>query len=230
MKKFFLFAAAAVAAMTVNAKVISFENIVDNTSADAAKAAFGAAYTLTNITINGAANSAGDSYLVEVKQTSATTDWETTTMKLKSDAQVYFAFKDGNDNKLVMKAYKEYVQPNGKAVCMVITGLNNGDKVTINLKKALDKESLIEGATVTKHNFDATAVELTAAASEIRVYSKNEAGDADAKWQVVSVEVPDGGQGINNTNAAVKVEKFYRDGQLIIRKNGVEYNALGARL
>ena len=230
MKKFFFFAAAALAAMTVNAKVISFENIVDNTSADAAKAAFEAAYTLTNITVNGAANSAGDSYLVEVKQTAATTDWETTTMKLKSDAQVYFAFKDGNANKLVMKAYKEYVQPNGKAVCMVITGLNNGDKVTINLKKALSKESLIEGATVTKHNFDATAVELTAAASEIRVYSKNEAGDADAKWQVVSVEVPGGSQDITNANADVKVEKFYREGQLIIRKNGVEYNALGARL
>jgi len=230
MKKFFFFAAAALAAMTVNAKVISFENIVDNTSADAAKAAFEAAYTLTNITVNGAANSSGDSYLVEVKQTAATTDWETTTMKLKSDAQVYFAFKDGNANKLVMKAYKEYVQPNGKAVCMVITGLSNGDKVTINLKKALNKESLIEGATVAKHNFDATAVELTAAASEIRVYSKNEAGDADAKWQVVSVEVPGGSQDITNANAAVKVEKFYRDGQLIIRKNGVEYNALGARL
>ena len=230
MKKFFFFAAAALAAMTVNAKVISFENIVDNTSADAAKTAFEAAYTLTNITVNGAANSSGDSYLVEVKQTAATTDWETTTMKLKSDAQVYFAFKDGNANKLVMKAYKEYVQPNGKAVCMVITGLNNGDKVTINLKKALNKESLIEGATVAKHNFDATAVELTAAASEIRVYSKNEAGDADAKWQVVSVEVPGGSQDITNANADVKVEKFYRDGQLIIRKNGVEYNALGTRL
>jgi len=38
------------------------------------------------------------------------------------------------------------------------------------------------------------------------------------------------GQGINNTNAAVKVEKFFRNGQLIIRKNGVEYNALGAQL
>ena len=37
-------------------------------------------------------------------------------------------------------------------------------------------------------------------------------------------------QDITNANAAVKVEKFYRDGQLIIRKNGVEYNALGARL
>lgn len=33
---------------------------------------------------------------------------------------------------------------------------------------------------------------------------------------------------LDNTNAAVKVEKFFRDGQLIIRKNGVEYNATGA--
>jgi hypothetical protein len=37
-------------------------------------------------------------------------------------------------------------------------------------------------------------------------------------------------QAIENTDAAVKTEKFYRDGQLIIRKNGVEYNALGAKL
>jgi len=37
-------------------------------------------------------------------------------------------------------------------------------------------------------------------------------------------------EGVENVNANVKVEKFYRDGQLIIRKNGVEYNALGAQL
>jgi len=36
------------------------------------------------------------------------------------------------------------------------------------------------------------------------------------------------GQGLDNTDAEVKVEKFFRDGQLIIRKNGVEYNAQGA--
>lgn len=36
------------------------------------------------------------------------------------------------------------------------------------------------------------------------------------------------GQGLDNTDAEVKVEKFFRNGQLIIRKNGVEYNAQGA--
>ena len=35
---------------------------------------------------------------------------------------------------------------------------------------------------------------------------------------------------VDNTNAEVKAEKFFRNGQLIIRKNGVEYNALGTQL
>ncbi len=39
----------------------------------------------------------------------------------------------------------------------------------------------------------------------------------------------DGEQGIENVEA-VKAEKFYRNGQLIIRKNGVEYNVLGAEV
>lgn len=33
---------------------------------------------------------------------------------------------------------------------------------------------------------------------------------------------------IDNSDADIKVEKFFRDGQIIIRKNGVEYNAQGA--
>ena len=219
MKKFFLFAAAVAAAMTVNAKVISFADIVYNSSADSAVIGFNSAFVYENININGAANSAGDSYLVEV-----------TLLELKADNQVYFTFKDGSANKLVMKAYKEYVQPNGKATCMVITGLNNGDKVKITLKKALNKETMIEGATVESDKFNGTEIELTAAAEEIRVYSKNIAGDADAKWQVISVEVPDGAQGIENVNNAVKAEKFFENGQLVIIKNGVRYNALGAQL
>ena len=230
MKKFFLFAAAVAAAMTVNAKVINFADIVYNSTADSAKIGFNVAFVYENININGAANSTGDSYLVEVKQTEATTEWDVTLLELKADNQVYFTFKDGSANKLVMKAYKEYLQPNGKAACMVITGLNNGDKVKITLKKALNKETMIEGATVESDKFNGTEIELTAAAEEIRVYSKNIAGDADAKWQVISVEVPDGAQGIENVNNAVKAEKFFENGQLVIIKNGVRYNALGAQL
>ena len=40
----------------------------------------------------------------------------------------------------------------------------------------------------------------------------------------------DSSTAIDNTDAEVKAEKFFRNGQLIIRKNGVEYNALGTQL
>ena len=231
MKKLFLFAAAIVAAMTVNARVVSFADIVDNTAADAAKSAFDAAFVYENIATEGVANSSGDAYLVEVKQVEATADWGVTTLILKGEEQVYFEFKDNNNNKLVMKAYKEYVQPNGKAACLVINNLNVGDKVKINLKKALNKEAMIEGATVASHNFDSEAVELTAAAEEIRVYSKNAAGDSDAKWQIVSVEVPGGEQSaVENVSLSAKSIKTFENGQVVIIKNGVKYNVLGTEL
>lgn len=228
MKKFFLFAAAAIAAMTVNAKVVAFNGIVDKTSAETAVSSFETAFNLTNITIAGKANSSGDAYYAEVSQKDASTDWETTTMKLKSDAQAYFAFKDGNANKVVMKYWADYAQPNGKAVALIITGLKVGDIVTINLKEALNKEVAIEGATASSDNFATTAINLIAMGSEIRIYSKNVAGDADAKWKLQSVEVPDAGdQGIEDVDADVKAIKTYENGQLVIIKNGVKYNALG---
>lgn len=235
MKKIFFFAAAVVAAMTVNAKVISFADIVDNTDKDLAESTFDNAFAFTNIVIEGVANSDNSAFLVNVTQTEGTADWETTSLYLKDDDQVYFVFKDGSENKLVAKAYKEYIQPNGKAVCLVITGLAEGDKVTINLKKALNKETMIEGATVEKDMFNATAIELTAKDTEIRVYSKNIEGNADAKWQLISVEVPgedsvDPKEAIDNIEAGEKAVKFFENGQLIIMKNGVKYNALGVAL
>ena len=227
MKKFFLFAAAAIAALSVNAKVVSFAGIVDKESEDGAKSSVATACTLTNITLDAEQNSGKTAWCAVINQTSGTDAWDVTKLVLKTDNQVYITFKDAQDNKKAAKFWADYIQPNGGGLCLVITGVKSGDKVTVNLKEALSAEPVVEGATGT---FDgATAVELTASANEIRVYSKDAGGD-QVKWKLVSVEVPDGGQGINNTNATVKVEKFYRDGQLIIRKNGVEYNALGVKL
>ncbi|MBQ1884028.1 MAG: hypothetical protein II165_03320 [Bacteroidales bacterium] len=230
MKKFFLFAAAAVAALTVNAKVVTFSGIVDKTSAETAKSTFEAAFNLSNITVAGKPNSKGDAYYAELTQTSGTEEWGLSTAKLKSDAQVYFDFKDKSDNKVVMKYWADYAQPNGKAVCLVISGLNVGDEVTINLKEALSKETQIEGATEASNMFASTAVKLTAMANEIRVYSRNVAGDADAKWKLASVEVPEGSQAVDNVFDNAKAVKTFENGQLVIIKNGVKFNALGAQL
>jgi len=230
MKKIFLFAAAAIAALTVNAKVVTFSGIVDKTSAETAKSTFEAAFSLNNLSVEGKANSDASAYYAELKQVNGTEDWVTTTATLKSDGQVYLAFKDKSANKVVMKYWADYAQPNGKAVCLVISGLQPGEKVKINLKDALNKEAQIEGADIEKTNFENASVELTALANEIRVYSRNVAGDADAKWKLQSVEVPDGSQAIDNIEAGEKAVKFFENGQLIILKNGVRYNALGAKL
>ena len=185
-----LFAAAAmIAAMTVNAQTVSFAEIVDNTSAANAKSTAEAAANVSNLTFSGAANSAGDSYYAELTQTNATTDYATTVFSLKSASNVKLTFKDNNASKLVAKWYSDYIQPNGKSACLEISGLTAGDKVTLTLKKALNKETKIEGATVESDMLASTSVELTAAASTIKVYSQNVAGGSDAKWQLQAVTV-----------------------------------------
>ncbi|MBQ2540999.1 MAG: hypothetical protein II551_05075 [Paludibacteraceae bacterium] len=235
MKKFFLFAAAAVAALSVNAKVVTFKDIVDKTSATTAKSSFEAAFDIDNLSVEGKANSSGTAYCAELTQITGTTTWGVTTAKLKSDNQVYFEFKNKDNNKLVAKAWAEYIQPYGQGMCLVITGLNTGDQVTINLKEALNKEAAIEGATVPSDNFASTSVVLTAMGNEIRVYSRNVTPDGDgkyqdAKWKLVSVEVPGAAQGVDNVKAGEKAVKRFENGQLVIIKNGVRYNAIGVQL
>jgi hypothetical protein len=231
MKKFFLFAAAAVAAMTVNAKTISFAGIIDKTDAETAVSSFESGFETQNIYAKGAANSGGTAYCAEVYQTVGVVSWDSTLLYVPGEDQVYITFKDANKDKLVAKAWADYIQPNGKAMCLVISGLNAGDKVKLNLKEALNKETLVEGATVASTMLDAVAIELTVAndADEIRVYSKSVDGKSDAKWKLVSVEVGES-QGIEDVNDAVKAVKFFENGQLVIMKNGVKYNALGAQL
>lgn len=232
MKKFFLFAAV-VAAMTVNAKVISFAGIIDKTDAETAKASCEAAYTLSNITVAGAANSSGTAYCAEITQTTGTDAWDVTTMVLKADDQVYFTFKDANDSKKVAKAWADYIQPNGKAMCAVITGLASDDIVKVTLKEKPAKQPVIEGAEALGQPQEiegvGAVIELKATADEIRIYSKD-ADNSEVKWKLISVEVPGGDQAVENIFDGVKAEKRFENGQLVIIKNGVKYNALGAQL
>lgn len=229
MKKIFLFAAAVVAALTVNAKVINLNGIVDTTSVDNAKSSMEAAFYLTNVYIKGEPDSKGKPY-AQVYQKDATTDWETSLMEFNADDQVTFAFKDGNADKLVLKAYESYFQPNGKSVCLIISGLYDGDKIKLNFKSALNKKASVDGAKEgALIELNAATIELTASGEEIRLYSKDNDANAEAKWQIVSIEVP-GEQGIEDVKESVKAVKTFENGQLVIIKNGVKYNALGAQL
>lgn len=230
MKKFFLFAAAIVAAMTVNAKVINLNGIIDTTSVDLAKSSFEAAFELSNTYAKGEPDSKGKPY-AQVFQKDATTEWDVSVMELIADNQVAFTFKDGNADKLVLKAYESYFQPNGKAVCLIVSGLKAGDKVKFNFKSVLNKKASVDGAQEgALIELNAEVIELTATGEEIRLYSKDNEANAEAKWQIVSVEVPGGSQGIENNKAAVKAVKRMVNGQVVIERDGRMFNLLGAEL
>jgi len=230
MKKFFLFAAAAIAAMTVNAKVIDFTGLIDKTSAESAVSSFNAAYDATNLTIVGTPNSKKTAYCAELKQTEATSAWGVTTAKLKSDAQVWFDFKDNNANKSVAKFWEDYVQPNGKAMCAVISGLSAGDKVKITLKELPSSQPIIEGATAGEpQEGDVVVIELTATENEIRIYSKDEDNNKVA-WKLMSVEIG-GAQGVENIfEESEKAVKFIHNGQVVVKKGDRIFNLLGAEI
>ena len=64
------------------------------------------------------------------------------------------------------------------------------------------------------NEYTATAADLTISAPSARIRK---------------ITTPGGEQGISNVDAAEKAVKTFENGQLVIIKNGVKYNALGAK-
>ena len=78
-------------------------------------------------------------------------------------------------------------------------------------------------------------VSVTATATEVVFDTKIPAEDEDRKsydqsYQFRKISVGAEEQGIEDVKDAVKAVKFFENGQLVIIKNGVKYNALGAQL
>lgn len=235
MKKFFLFAAAVAAAMTVNAVVYDL-NEMNFAQSD---------LSVTNGTIS---DNASKSYF-EVKNTAG----ETVEMTIAQLPNIKFSYKNSAE-KTAFKVYyitegvnaKGKIQMDGNQRDVTISGLNVGDKIVlyVNSKGSTgaqfadsDKGTAFTGCVAVNPaaagigsalpgkdaETDMYPIELTAIANTAVI--RETAGG----YILHKIEIG-GGQGVENTNAAVKAEKFYRNGQLIIRKNGVEYNALGAKL
>lgn len=234
MKKIFLFAAAAIAALTVNAKVIDFATV--GTSIDDWNPGSQATLNATE------SDEAKGKYVYDIP---GGEDPNITT--LKAESGIEFQTKNGSEKKKAFAIYPgKCFEYGGKNGILVIKGTAQGDAIKLTVAaKGTTAANFEDGQSVYPKNAFAVSEDLTLPA-------KGSAG-ADEQgyvWKVlefeslggdVEIKEFDGGyrinkieigatQGINNTNVAVKAEKFYRDGQLIIRKNGVEYNALGAQL
>ena len=225
MKKIVLFAAAVVAALTVNAKVYDFSTI---TKADIQTTA---AVTEDEATGKITIAIPGDQSVVEIR--------------LFEDIVLHYNSKEAKNITVDTKnGYFEFpgngATAEGKAL-VTVENLTIGDKVAFEAANkgtgdvALSARDGAEGADVAlpkkakgaegadengyiwvTGEYTATAADLTISAPGARVRKITTPGEDK--------------QAIDNIEAGEKAVKFFENGQLIILKNGVRYNALGAKL
>ncbi len=234
MKKFFLFTAAIAAAMTINAQVYDL-NAMNFAQSD---------LTIVNGTIT---DNASKSYF-EVKNN----EGETVELSIAQLPGIKFTYK----NSAVKTAFKVYyitesnakgkIQMDGNQRDVVFSNVPVGATIVlyVNSKgstgaqfKDGDKGTAFTGAVAVNptapgietalpgkdNETDMYPIELMAIANEV-VVRETAGGYILHKIQIV------GSQDIENTNAEVKTIKRYENGQLVIIKNGVRYNALGTQL
>ena len=236
MKKFFLFAAAAIAALTVNAKVLDLTT--EGTTI--------AEWTINEATMNSESVEADGKYYYDIKANVASESFVT------AEPNIVFQIKNGSDKNKAFTVYPgKCYEFGGKNGILVLKGTAVGDKILLTVAaKGSTAADFADKDGAYPKNASAVSTDLTLPVknkdkAETEGYDKEGyfwktleyislGGDVEIKefaagYRINKIQVG-AGQGIENTNAAVKVEKYYRDGQLVIRKNGVEYNVLGTQL
>jgi hypothetical protein len=231
MKKFFLFAAAAVAAMTINAQVYDL-NAMNFAQSD---------LTVVNGTIS---DNSSKSYF-EVKNN----EGETVELSIAQLPGIKFTYK----NSAVKTAFKVYyitesnakgkIQMDGNQRDVVFSNVPVGATIVlwVNSKGDTgaqfadsDKGTAFTGAVAVNPTAPGIGTPLPGKASETDMYAielmaiANEVVVRETAGGYILHKIEIGGsQDIENTNAEVKTIKRYENGQLVIIKNGVKYNALG---
>ena len=232
MKKIFLFAAAVVAAMTVNAETLIFD-------ADTVKAAGawsnGKTWEMETFDVK----------LVDTKgkfQIDANNAYfgdATNYVKLESRLKTGGKTDTSKgENQIEIKTYAS-----GKLYIAARTGSNSATDRNIIVSQSgseLINHILLESEAVKVKGMDKSDLE-----KETNVYPilscDVAAGDIIITYPVNGVNIyaiafgegiehPEAPQGIENAEVAEKAAKFFENGQLVIIKNGVKYNALGAKL
>ncbi len=232
MKKFFLFAAAIATAMTMNAKVLDLT---------ATGTAIGD-WTVGEATLNSdESNPEGGKYVYDIKAEVASESYIT------AEPNVVFQIKNTSDKKKAFVVYPgKCYEFGGKNGVLIVKNTNPGDKIVLT---AAAKGSTAGDFTDAAGTYPKNAV---AVSSDLTLPAKGSEG-ADEQgyvWKEIeytslggTVEIKEfkGGyrinkiqvgasQGIDNTKAGQKAVKIFENGQLVIIKNGVKYNAIGVQL
>lgn len=228
MKKFFFFAAALVAAATINAETYDFATYA--TEAD---------WVVTNATKN-ASLSTEDKLVYDIK------GGVEVVVSPKGAENIQFTIKNGSDK---AKAFNinlgNSFEFGGKNGIIKLSGVQVGANIQLVVAaKGSTAANFKDAADTYPKGARAVSTDLTAPAKgsagadekgyvwvtlEYQAISANvEIKEFDGGYRIKSMTIG-GTTAIDNTNAeAVKAVKYMENGQLIIEKNGIKYNALGA--
>lgn len=234
MKKIFFFAAALVAAATINAQTY------DLTTMDFAQSDI----TVTDGTIT---DNAGKAYF-EVKNTAE----KTVEMSIKQLPNIKFSYKN-SEEKIAFKVYYNAegksgngkIQLDGYGRDLTINNVAVGTIVTLTVCSKGDTGAQFADSDKGTAFTGCVAVDANAVGIGTALPGKKaEAGNTyDIKVQAIAetitiretaggyilkaLKIGDG-TAINNTAVEAKATKYMENGALVIVKNGVKYNALGA--
>ena len=224
MKKFFFFAAAALAAMSLNAA--SFVGF-DGRAGDLGTQIFegGLIQNQDNITLNETDASA---HKYEIK---ITTGGECSfTM-----GGVEFWYSNSNDGTVAYKTFGTYIQPNGNKRRITIP-TKAGEKVLIYTPEVFTVAAEgVQGATTVTtvawgDNKD-QYVEVVASGSAIVLWSDDRTeAYSPAKIKLGAVLPAEAEEGIEELLVAPKASKVVYNGQVVIVKEGRMFNLLGAEI
>lgn len=231
MKKFFLFTAAVVAALTVNAKVIDLSAIGTAISD----------WTISEATLNND-NSDPDKgkFVYDIKAGVPSESF------INAAPDVVFQIKNGSDKAKAFVVYPgKCYEFGGKNGILIIKGTAAGDAIKLTVAaKGSTASNFADEAGAFPVNAVAVSADLTLPAKgsdgadeQGYVWKELEytalGGEVQIKefaggYRISKIQVG-AGQGVENINADVKAVKTFENGQLVIIKNGVRYNALGAQ-
>ena len=232
MKKFFLFTAAVVAALTVNAKVIDLSAIGTAISD----------WTISEATLNND-NSDPDKgkFVYDIKAGVPSESF------VNAEPDVVFQIKNGSDKAKAFVVYPgKCYEFGGKNGILILKNTAAGDKILLTVAaKGSTASNFADEAGAFPVNAVAVSADLTLPAKgsdgadeQGYVWKELEytalGGEVQIKefaggYRISKIQVG-AGQGVENINADVKAVKTFENGQLVIIKNGVRYNALGAQL
>lgn len=227
MKKFFFFAAALVAAATINAQTYGF---------DGRDGSLGTQIYAEGVEANSLIQNRDNITLNETDATAHKYEVKITTGGECSFTMggVSFWYKNSNDGTTAYKTYGTYIQPNGnkrKVTIPVIAGatikIGVQDDVTVAAEGASEATIALKAWGAEKDVLN--TITPAAGVAEIVIWSdlRDEAFTA-AKFKLGAIIYDGLPQAIENTAVEAKATKYMENGALVIVKNGVKYNALGA--